>query len=89
MDSLPQSWLVTLDRIKYHAQDALSAVTSCLWQQDQKVKINGRTCTLSPSGAVHSVPDVVQCIVKILRVLGEGGFSFVYLAQDEASQVRP
>ncbi|VDB86674.1 unnamed protein product [Peniophora sp. CBMAI 1063] len=67
MDSLPQSWLVTIDRLKYHAQDALSAVTSCLWQQDQKVKINGRT-------------------FKILRVLGEGGFSFVYLAQDEASQ---
>ena len=26
--------------------------------------------------------------VKIIRVLGEGGFSFVYLAQDETSGVR-
>lgn len=26
--------------------------------------------------------------VKIVRVLGEGGFSFVYLAQDEHSGVR-
>jgi serine/threonine protein kinase len=25
--------------------------------------------------------------VKIVKVLGEGGFSFVYLAQDEASGV--
>ncbi len=27
-------------------------------------------------------------IVKIIKVLGEGGFSFVYLAQDEHSGVR-
>ena len=27
-------------------------------------------------------------VVKIIRVLGEGGFSFVYLAQDEHSGVR-
>ena len=27
-------------------------------------------------------------IVKIVKVLGEGGFSFVYLAQDEISGVR-
>ena len=27
--------------------------------------------------------------VKILKVLGEGGFSFVYLCQDEASGVSP
>lgn len=27
-------------------------------------------------------------LVKIIRVLGEGGFSFVYLAQDEHSGVR-
>lgn len=26
--------------------------------------------------------------VNIVKVLGEGGFSFVYLAQDEASGVR-
>jgi serine/threonine protein kinase len=26
--------------------------------------------------------------VKIVKVLGEGGFSFVYLAQDEHSGVR-
>jgi serine/threonine protein kinase len=26
--------------------------------------------------------------VNIIKVLGEGGFSFVYLAQDEASGVR-
>ena len=29
-----------------------------------------------------------QSAVKIIRVLGEGGFSFVYLAQDEHSGVR-
>ena len=28
-------------------------------------------------------------VVKIIRVLGEGGFSFVYLAQDEHSGVCP
>ena len=27
-------------------------------------------------------------IVQIIKVLGEGGFSFVYLAQDEHSGVR-
>ena len=27
-------------------------------------------------------------LVKIVKVLGEGGFSFVYLAQDEHSGVR-
>ena len=43
---------------------------------------------LTPSNTARSVPDAVYCVVKILRVLGEGGFSFVYLAQDEASQVR-
>ena len=26
--------------------------------------------------------------VKIIKILGEGGFSFVYLAQDEQSEVR-
>ncbi|KAI0029348.1 Pkinase-domain-containing protein [Vararia minispora EC-137] len=66
MDQLPQSWLVTLDRIKYHAQDALSTVAGCICQQQSKLKINGRT-------------------FHIVRVLGEGGFSFVYLAKDEAS----
>lgn len=30
-----------------------------------------------------------QISVKIVKVLGEGGFSFVYLAQDEASGVSP
>lgn len=29
-----------------------------------------------------------SAVVKIIKVLGEGGFSFVYLAQDEHSGVR-
>ena len=30
----------------------------------------------------------LECAVQIIKVLGEGGFSFVYLAQDEHSGVR-
>lgn len=33
------------------------------------------------------IPLKLRRQVKIIRVLGEGGFSFVYLAQDEASGV--
>lgn len=29
----------------------------------------------------------LECAVQIIKVLGEGGFSFVYLAQDEHSGV--
>ena len=39
--------------------------------------------TTSRSPLIHLSP------VKIIRVLGEGGFSFVYLAQDEHSGVGP
>ena len=34
-----------------------------------------------------SLDSPVAFIVKIVKVLGEGGFSFVYLAQDELSGV--
>ena len=30
----------------------------------------------------------IECAVQIIKVLGEGGFSVVYLAQDEHSGVR-
>ena len=33
------------------------------------------------------MPRFVLILVKILKVLGEGGFSFVYLAEDEHSGV--
>ena len=33
------------------------------------------------------VTDNTSPVVDIIKVLGEGGFSFVYLAQDEASGV--
>lgn len=35
-------------------------------------------------------PELIAIfLVQIIKVLGEGGFSFVYLAQDEHSGVRP
>ncbi|KIY64992.1 Pkinase-domain-containing protein [Cylindrobasidium torrendii FP15055 ss-10] len=60
------NFLRTLDNLKDQAKDAFLALSSCLCQQQAKVKINGRT-------------------FNIVKVLGEGGFSFVYLAQDEHS----
>jgi serine/threonine kinase 16 len=87
MDQLPQSWLVALDRIKFHAKDAISTVTGCVCQQQNKLKINGRTCAFHIV-LLHLNIVTLICSVNILRVLGEGGFSFVYLVQDEASGVR-
>ncbi|KAJ7593340.1 other/NAK protein kinase [Mycena floridula] len=52
-------------------KDSMLAISSCMCRQSAKVKINGRTCK------IHTV--------NIVKVLGEGGFSFVYLAQDEQS----
>ncbi|KAI0319206.1 protein kinase [Amylostereum chailletii] len=66
MDSLPPSLLHAFDTLKFHAKDAISAISGCICQQQTKLKINGRT-------------------FQIMKVLGEGGFSFVYLAQDETS----
>lgn len=41
-------------------------------------------CTATPFGLTPCIGSTVQ----ILKLLGEGGFSFVYLAQDENSGVR-
>ncbi|EAU85469.1 other/NAK protein kinase [Coprinopsis cinerea okayama7 len=64
--ALPPQLFRALETLKDQAKDALWAVSSCLCQQQPKLKINGRT-------------------FQIIKVLGEGGFSFVYLAQDEHS----
>jgi len=66
MDSLPPSFHHAFENVKYYTKDIISVISSCVWQPDSKLKINGR-------------------LFKIVKVLGEGGFSFVYLAQDEAS----
>ena len=77
----------TLEGIKYQVKDAFWALSSCICQQSAKVKINGRTCECV---ALRIYATVLKSYssVKIIRVLGEGGFSFVYLAQDEHSGVR-
>lgn len=79
-----------LDSVREQAKDALWALSSCLCQQSASVKINGRSCSCSlPHQAFMSVviDKCIPLIDKIIKVLGEGGFSFVYLAQDETSGV--
>ena len=41
-----------------------------------------------PQACHAHVHSRLRAAVKIVKVLGEGGFSFVYLAQDEHSGVR-
>ncbi len=84
--SLPPQLLHTLEGIKYQVKDAFWALSSCICQQSAKVKINGRTCARVLWLDAFRVSPLL--VVKIIRVLGEGGFSFVYLAQDEHSGVR-
>ena len=83
--SLPPQLLHTLDSLKDRAKDAVWALTSCLCQQSATVKINGRTCQYPRPCQTITCLDFY--IVKIVKVLGEGGFSFVYLVQDESSGV--
>jgi serine/threonine kinase 16 len=86
MDSLHPSLHHAFENVKYHAKDLLSAISGCVCQQQTRLKINGRMCTYV---AVHWSGTATQTnhAVKIVTVLGEGGFSFVYLAQDEISGV--
>ena len=86
MDSLPPSLHHTFENIKYYAKDVLSAISGCVCQQQARLKINGRTCAFI---VIHQFEAGTQAnyLVKIVKVLGEGGFSFVYLAQDEISGV--
>ena len=81
--------LRAFDSLIDQAKDALWAVSSCVCQQSAKVKINGRTCTLLKYyDSRHPHLTLWSLLaVKIVKVLGEGGFSFVYLAQDETSGV--
>lgn len=86
-------FLRAIDTLKDQAKDALWAVTSCVCQPSAKIKINGRTCAFSNSplfflSSQFETGLILTCYaVKIIKVLGEGGFSFVYLAQDETSGV--
>ena len=76
------------ENVKDQAKDALYAIASCLCHQSAKVKINGRTCQYATATSnLFSRSSWVANVVQILKVLGEGGFSFVYLAQDEHSGV--
>lgn len=85
----------TFDTLKEQAKDAIWALSSCLCQQSAKIKINGRTCQYTVVTLLTVGPDCyASCrvtdntsVVNIIKVLGEGGFSFVYLAQDETSGV--
>ncbi|KAG8928393.1 hypothetical protein FRC01_006016, partial [Tulasnella sp. 417] len=61
-----ESVIYQLEVLKDKVQDAVFALTSCIFQPSATIKVNGRS-------------------FKIVRILGEGGFSFVYLAQDEHS----
>lgn len=40
------------------------------------------------TGGIKVLPTLGCRAVKVVKVLGEGGFSFVYLVQDEHSGVR-
>ena len=87
MDSLPPSLHHALENIKYHAKDILSVISGCMCQQQSRLKINGRMCTYPTITRQPEARTQRNFLVKIVKVLGEGGFSFVYLAQDEASGV--
>lgn len=85
--ALPPQLLHALENIKFQAKDALWALSSCICQQSAKIKINGRTCTCQLIPTLWSFIAHSSIAVQIIKVLGEGGFSFVYLAQDEHSGV--
>lgn len=93
LDDMTSPFLRALDTLKDQAKDALWAVTSCICQPSAKIKINGRTCAFSFFLLSRFETGlIITCLfssyaVKIIKVLGEGGFSFVYLAQDETSGV--
>jgi serine/threonine kinase 16 len=83
--ALPPQLYRALENVKEQAKDALWALSSCICHQAAKVKINGRTCQFCLTFDVTKSDRIST--VKIIKVLGEGGFSFVYLVQDEASGV--
>lgn len=88
--SLPPQLMHSLEGLKYQLKDAFWALSSCICQQSAKVKINGRTCQfwlLTDKVFELNSRWSTLFLVKIVKVLGEGGFSFVYLAQDEHSGV--
>jgi len=90
--SYQDSILRRFDSLRDQAKDALLAMTSCVCKPAATVKVNGRTCTytghLMPLflDGVHANPHFSHSD-KIIKALGEGGFSFVYLAQDEVTGV--
>lgn len=87
--ALPPQLFRAFENFRDQAKDAIWALSSCLCQQTPAVKINGRTCEFSITGIVWiTFTNNLLLTVQIIKVLGEGGFSFVYLAQDEHSGVR-
>lgn len=84
----PSSLYRALDNVKDLANDALAAITSCLYKPSPKLKINGRTCMCNRTGERRRMMLMDVCSVKVVKLLGEGGFSFVYLVEDEDSAVR-
>ena len=84
--ALPPQLFRVFETFRDQAKDAIWALSSCLCQQTPAVKINGRTCKFLSTRRLFT--DILLLIVQIIKVLGEGGFSFVYLAQDEHSGVR-
>ena len=89
--ALPPQLFRAFENFRDQAKDAVWALSSCLCQQTPAVKINGRTCELLNSLVFTRwifINFPMLLIVQIIKVLGEGGFSFVYLAQDEHSGVR-
>jgi serine/threonine kinase 16 len=44
MDLIPSQLFRSFENLRDQAKDAILAVSSCLCQQQPKLKINGRTC---------------------------------------------
>jgi serine/threonine kinase 16 len=84
--SYQESLLRHFDSLKEQLKDAVWALTSCACKPAATVKVNGRTCTCYASSKAHQLARHSQSSTdKIIKALGEGGFSFVYLAQDEVT----